>query len=181
MNILDVIRQGGVVLYPSDTLWGLGGDATNPAVARRIAQIKGRPPEKGFVILVSDLEMLGRYVEKIPAIAADFLEKQTRPTTIVYPAGRNLPPEVMAPDGSVAIRVVRKGFARDLIKAVGLPLISTSANFSGEPAPLTFNEIDKRFLDLVDYVVNLHRQKITDRPSRIVRVYTDDTFEILRP
>ena len=181
MNILDVIRQGGVVLYPSDTLWGLGGDATNPAVARRIAQIKGRPPEKGFVVLVSDLEMLGRYVEKIPAVAADFLEKQSRPTTIVYPSGRNLPPEVMAPDGSIALRVVRKGFARELIKATGLPLISTSANFAGHPAPLNFDDIDKRFLDLVDYVVNLHRQKITDRPSRIVRVYADDTFEILRP
>ncbi len=181
MNILEVIRQGGVVLYPSDTLWGLGGDATNARVARRIAQIKGRPPEKGFVILVSGLEMLSRYVENIPAIAVDFLEKQTHPTTIVYPAGRNLPSQVMAPDGSVAIRVVKKGFAKELIKAVGLPLISTSANFAGEPAPTSFDHIDKRLLDMVDYVVNLHRQKITDRPSRIVRVYMDGTYEILRP
>jgi len=181
MNLLEVIWNGGVIVYPSDTLWGLGGDATQAEVARKIIRIKGRPPEKGMVILVSDIDMLRQYVETIPPQAFELMEKATRPLTIVYPSARNLPPEVLAPDGSAAIRVVRKGFAHDLIKAAGRPLISTSANFSGQPPALHFRDIDPRLLAMTDYVVTLHRQKITSRPSMIVKLHEDGSVETIRP
>ncbi len=179
-NILETVREGGVILYPSDTLWGIGGDARSDGTVRRIKKIKNRPDGKGLVVLVSDLEMLQKYVEEIPGEAVEIIEKSLRPTTIIYPRSHGLSREVCAPDGSVAIRIVKKGFARDLIKTTGIPLVSTSANISGKPAPLSFNDIEPAILESVDYVVNLHRQKISGRPSRIVRINASGEVEIIR-
>ena len=181
MNLIETVLSGGVIVYPSDTLWGLGGDATNPETARKIIRIKQRRPDKGMIVLVANSEMLETYVESVPPKAYELMEKSIRPLTIIYPRGRNIPQPVAAPDGSVAIRVVGRGFANDLIRATGKPLISTSANFSGQPAPVHFHEIDPRLLAMTDYVVNLHRQKIMSRPSRIIKLSEDGTYQIIRP
>jgi len=180
MNIIETILNGGVIVYPSDTIWGLGGDATNAQTAARIIEIKQRHPDKGMIVLVPDINMLRQYVERIPDIAYELMEKSLHPLTLIYPKGRHIPRPIAAPDGSVAIRVVRKGFAHDLIKASGKPLISTSANFSGQPAPVSFHEIDPRLLAMTDYVVTLHRQKIMSRPSRIIKLLPDGTYQIIR-
>ncbi len=180
MNILDVIKRGGVILYPSDTLWGLGGDATQDKPALRIREIKGREEDKPFIVLVSDLRMLEQLVGKVPQNVLDEMEKSIRPLTVIYPEAQGVSARVKAPDGSLAVRLVKKGFAHELIKAVRRPLISTSANLSGRRAPLSFEEIEPVILQSVDYVVNLHRSKIDVRPSRIIRFNEQGRIEVIR-
>ncbi len=180
MSIIEVVRNGGVIIYPADTIWGIGGDATNEKLIRKISDIKKRPAEKGFIILVSDLNMLRSIVGEIPPQALDLIQKSYRPTTIIYPSFKNLPALAGAPDGSIAVRLVKKGFAKNLIETLSLPLISTSANKSGHPAPLHFDEIDPEILAQADYVVNLHRKKISSRPSRIVKIMPGGDLKIIR-
>ncbi len=180
MNLIDVIKKGGVILYPSDTLWGLGGDATHPEVHQKINEIKKRPAGKPYIILVSDYAMLQQYVDHVPPEAWEAIEKAVEPLTVVFPKAKNLPSIALAEDGSVAIRVVKRGFAHDLIKVAGVPLISTSANISGHPVPLTFSEIDKTILEKVDYIVHLHREKKGIKASKIIRILEDGTIETLR-
>ncbi len=181
MNILETIQAGGTVLYPTDTVWGIGGDATNPEVIKKIDTIKKRESGKSYLILVKDYKMLQDYVENIPIEVWELLEKAIRPTTIIFPNPKNLPKEILADDGSIAIRVVKKGFAHDLIKNAGKPIISTSANFSGQPTPLKFDDIPQSILENVDYVVNLHRNSSsTGKPSRIIKWSEDNGVEIIR-
>ena len=141
MNIIEVINSGGIILYPTDTIWGIGGDATNPDVIKKIYHIKERERNKSLLILVDSYKMLQKYVEEIPMEIWEILEKSIEPTTIIYSNPKNLPSELLAEDGSIAIRVVKKGFAKDLIKATGVPLIATSANLSGQKSPSNFDEI----------------------------------------
>ncbi len=180
MTILDIIKTGGVILYPSDTLWGLGGDATQDKPALRIRQIKGREADKPFIVLVSDLDMLRSLVGEIPPAVMNEMEKSIRPLTVIYPRGYGVSAHVKAADGSLAVRVVKKGFARDLIRVVNRPLISTSANLSGQPAPASFEEIPEDILRSVDYVVNLHRSKTGARPSRIIRFDEQGRIQVIR-
>jgi len=180
MNIIEVVNKGGAILYPTDTIWGLGGDATNPDVIKKIKQIKNRPQEKSMLILVDGYKMLQKYVTEIPLEIWEILEKSVEPTTIIYDNPINLPNELLAKDGSIGIRIVKKGFAKELIKACGVPLISTSANKSGEPAPESFDEISPDVLQNVDYVVNLHHQKATNRASRIIKWTKKNGVEIIR-
>jgi len=180
MNIIEVVNHGGVILYPTDTVWGIGGDATNPEVIEKIRKIKGRDRQKSFIILVDSYKMLQNYVENIPMEVWDILEKSLQPTTIIYDNPKNLPPEILALDGSIGIRVVKKGFAKDLIKAIGKPLISTSANISNEKSPGNFDEISPVILEKVDYVVNLHRKSTPASPSRIIKWTKKNGVEIIR-
>ncbi len=180
MNIIEVVKKGGTILYPTDTIWGIGGDATNPAVIEKIYQIKERDPHKSLLILVDSYKMLQNYVEEIPLEIWEILEKSIEPTTIIYPNPKNLPAELLADDGSIAIRVIKKGFAKDLIKATGKPLISTSANLSGEASPKDFNEINPVILQRVDYVVNLHRQNTSRKASKIIKWSPEKGIEIIR-
>jgi L-threonylcarbamoyladenylate synthase len=181
MNILEVISEGGTILYPTDTVWGIGGDATNPEVIKKIDQIKNREKGKSYLILVNDYKMLNNYVKKIPIEIWELLEKAIRPTTIIFPNPKNLPKELLAKDGSIAIRVIKKGFAHDLIKNVGKPLISTSANKAGSPTPIKFDDIEQTILQNVDYVVNLHRNtSSTEKPSRIIKWSEENGVEIIR-
>ena len=180
MTIIDVVKRGGVIIYPADTIWGIGGDATNETLVRKIIKIKQRPPGKGFIVLVSDYDMLTDIVGEIPPKAVEIIQKSVRPTTVIYPSFKNLPAIAGAPDGSIAIRMVKKGFAKNLIETVRLPLISTSANISGQPAPLHFDEISDKVLSQADYVVNLHRKKIASKPSRIVKILQDGSLEVIR-
>ena len=180
MNIIEVINSGGTILYPTDTIWGIGGDATNPEVIQKIYQIKEREPEKSLLILVDSYKTLQKYVEKIPLEIWEILEKSIEPLTVIYDNPKNLPTELLAKDGSIAIRVVKKGFAKDLIKATGKPLISTSANLSGQKSPANFDEIDPVILQRVDYVVNLHRQTTSRKASKIIKWSREKGIEIIR-
>lgn len=129
---VKVLRSGGVILYPTDTIWGLGCDACNPAAVEKITVLKNRPASKNYIVLVADLYMLGRYVEQIPEIAEQLLEVADKPLTIIYPGGINLAPDVCAPDGSVAIRIPNQEFCQSVIRRLHRPILSTSANLSGK-------------------------------------------------
>ncbi len=180
MNIIEVINNGGTILYPTDTIWGIGGDATNPLVIDKIYRIKERDPHKSLLILVDSYQMLQNYVENIPMPIWDLLEKSLVPTTIIYDHPKNLPQTLLAREGSIAIRVVKRGFAKDLIKATQKPLIATSANLSGQKSPTNFDEIDATILQRVDYVVNLHRKSTPAKPSRIIKWHAENGVEIIR-
>ncbi len=180
LNIIETIKNKGVILYPTDTIWGIGGDATQVEVIEKIYKIKKRKTEKSMLILVDSYKMLQNYVEEIPHEIWEILEKSIEPTTIIYDNPINLPKELLAKDGSIAIRMVKKGFAKDLIKNIQTPIISTSANVSGEPAPSNFDEISEEILQNVDYVVNLHRQSSTNKASRIIKWSKECGIEIIR-
>ncbi len=175
----QVLKTGGVILYPTDTIPGLGCDATNEKAVNRIFEVKNRPENKSMILLVSNEGMLQRYVEEVPEIAWDLLDYADKPTTLIYPKGINLPKVCLAPDGSVGIRMVKTGYLNKLIQKLGKPLVSTSANFSGEPSPLNMEEIHHGLLDKVDFVVNLPSEAI-NKASAIIKLEVNGVFKIIR-
>lgn len=192
-----VLGEGGVILYPTDTIWGIGCDATNPQAVARVYGIKRRPDSKSLVLLAADMDMVARYVRKIPDVAIDLVEVNDRPMTIIYPdaiAGKpaedgredmadrgRLACNVVAPDGSVGIRVPMAEFCRKLAARLGRPVVSTSANVSGEPSPKSFKDIPKEIVDAVDYVLlpSLEKES-TGLASQIIKVGLDSCVEIIR-
>lgn len=178
-NAVTILRSGGVVLCPTDTIAGLSCDATNAAAIERIFRIKERPAEKSLIILVSGVTMLEGYVQNIPDGAYQLLEVTEEPLTIVYPAGRNLPASVMATDGSVAIRVVKTGFIADLVQRFRKPVVSTSANISGQDAPKAVSQADPLILPQVDLVVDLGESG-TNKASGIIKFDRNGSFRIIR-
>lgn len=176
-----VLREGGTILYPTDTVWGIGCDATNQNAIEKILEIKNRNVNKSMIVLVDDESRLQRYVKEVPSNAWDLIEFSERPLTIIYPKGIHLPPTVVAHDGSVAIRIVKDGFCKQLISKLNKPIISTSANISNEPAPSNFREINSVIKDAVDYVVNLRQQeKKQAQPSVILRLEMDGKIKFIR-
>ena len=175
----DCLKQGKTLLYPTDTIWGLGCDATNQAAVDRIYTLKNRTKDKPLIALVSGIEMLAQYVEVIPKNIASFLQND-RPTTIVYPNGKGLEKGVISANGSVAIRIPTPCFALDLIKSFGKPIVSTSANVSGNPIPESFNEIDPYILAHVDETVPLDKEKVARIPSQVLQIMPDGTVKQLR-
>ncbi len=153
IKCIEVLEKGGVILYPTDIIWGLGCDATNQKAVERIFQIKKRPEGKPFIILLDDERKLFNYVKEIPEIACELIEVAVRPLTIVYPQGMNVAKNLLAEDGSIAIRIVKDEFCRKLIKKFNKPIVFTSANVSDSPAPTIFSEIEKYIINSVDYVV----------------------------
>lgn len=179
---VSVMKRGGVILYPTDTVWGIGCDATSSDAIRRVYEIKRRSDSKALISLVSDIDMLERFVGNVPLSVADFLEKSDRPTTVVYPSCRLLAPELLADDGSAGIRVTSEIYSRGLCQELGVPVVSTSANISGEPAPALFSEISDEIISAVDYVADFRRDDSTvSAPSRVVKLNSDGSFIILRP
>ncbi len=177
----EIIKKGGVILYPTDTVWGIGCDATNTKAIDRIFTIKKRPSTKSFIILLDLPEKLFLYVDDIPEIAFDFINSIKTPLTIVYPISKNLPKNLVAEDGSIAIRIVRDEFCSKLISMMNAPLVSTSANFAGEPTPLIFSKIRKEIIDQVDYAVNLNRTRIKEvKSSTVIRFNHKGEYEIVR-
>ncbi len=179
--ISEIIEQDGVILYPTDTIWGIGCSAVSEKAINKVISIKGRSPEKGFVVLVESIEMLKNFVESVHPKIETLLSHHKRPLTVVYPKAKNLCPLACAPDGSVAIRVVREEFCKELIWASGVPLISTSANISGSPYPGNYSEISSDILSAVDYVVK-HRQNDIEKyePSVIAKVTGKKELEFIR-
>ena len=189
---VEVLRKGGVILYPTDTVWGLGCDATNPEAVAKIFAIKRRPDSKSLVLLASDMDMVCRYIKEVPEIAVQLVEVNDKPMTIVYPGARAAEPgapadrhllaaETVAEDSSVAIRVPLNDFCRRLVASLGCPLVSTSANISGESTPANFSEISGEIKSAVDYVVDPGFGKTaTGKASSIIKVGLDESIEIIR-
>ncbi len=175
------LKSGGTILYPSDTIWGLGCDATSQRAAQKIFNIKGRGKESSFIILLDSPTKIPDYVNNTPDILWDLIDSIDFPTTIIYPESKNLPKNVIAKDGSIAIRIVKEGFAHELIAKFGKPIVSTSVNFSGEPAPLLFKDIDKKLVDKVDYVADTGRNVLQKmKPSTLIKLKPNGEFDILR-
>ena len=180
-QVLPVLASGGLILYPTDTIWGIGCSANDVAAIERIFTLKNRPKEKGFVLLVSDMDMLDKYIERIHPKLNSLNQYHERPVTVIYKNPRNLPSILIADDNSVAIRIVKDDFCSALIKAFGQPLIATSANISGEPFPKYFEEITDDVKKGVDYIVK-HRQTETKQnaPSVIVTLSKKNELIFLR-
>ncbi len=178
---LKVLRAGGVILYPTDTVWGLGCDATNSQAVRRIYEIKQRAENKSLIILVNSPAMLERYVYYPPEVALELAELSEKPLTVVYDRGRSLAEGVASADGSVAVRVCSEPFCDALIDALRKPLVSTSANISGSSAPAIFDEISEEMKAAVDYVC-LWRQddRSRARPSSVIKVSGNGVVKIIR-
>jgi L-threonylcarbamoyladenylate synthase len=175
------LRKGGIILYPTDTIWGLGCDATNPAAVEKIFKIKSRSENKSLLILVNGEQMLERYVKDIPEIAYELTGVSDGPLTIIYPAGRNLAPGVCSEDGSVGIRICRDEFCSGLISRFRKPVVTTSANFSGKPSPENFSDIEKSVIDSVDYVVRYRQNdRQINSASPVIKVELNGTIKIIR-
>lgn len=178
---LAVLKNGGVILYPTDTIWGLGCDATNPAAVEKIFSIKSRSGSKSLIILVDSEAMLGRYVKEIPEIVYELTAVSDKPLTIIYPSGKNLAPGVCGEDGSVGIRICQDEFCSELIKRFRKPVVSTSANHSGKPSPALFSDIEQSVIDSADYTVNYRRDDLrSGSASPVIKVELNGTVKIIR-
>ncbi|PZP51138.1 MAG: threonylcarbamoyl-AMP synthase [Pseudopedobacter saltans] len=167
---LDVLKKGGIILYPTDTVWGLGCDATNAEAVEKIINLKHRPANKSFVTLLADERDLIQYVAAPDLSVFDYLEKQDRPTTIIYDHALVLADNVVSENGSVAIRICKDEFCKKIIKRLHKPIVSTSANISGEPAPAIFSEINSLIVDGVDHAVQYRRtDESRSKPSKIIK------------
>jgi len=176
-----LLKQGKILLYPTDTIWGIGCDATNSKAIGRIFKLKNRQEQKSMIVLLDDAGKLNQYVEDVPSIAYDLIENAASPLTIVYNNAKKLPKKLVASDGTIAIRIVHGDYCSEVIKRLGHPLVSTSANISGEPSPQTFHQISEIIKERVDYVVDIHRSHIhAIRPSTLIKLEENGTFSILR-
>ena len=178
---LEVIKNGGVILYPTDTIWGLGCDATNAAAVDKLLKIKNRPAEKSLIVLLDVDSKLQSYVKEIPEVAYDLIEYAENPLTIIFSDAKNLAANVINADGSVGIRIVEHDFCTPLIQRFRKPIVSTSANLSGKPSPKFFDDIDSEILDAVDYVVDFEQENRTiKKPSTIMKLTPSGQFEFIR-
>jgi L-threonylcarbamoyladenylate synthase len=180
-SAVDILLAQQIILYPTDTVWGLGCDAEVPRAVEKIYKLKGRAEGKPSIVLVADLGMLARYASEVPAELEAAIAAQTRPTTYLLPASRAVAPGLVAPDGTVGLRIVQDEFCHKVVRRLGHGLVSTSANKSGEPTPAIFADIAPAIVRGVDYVVNW-RQDDTTRvaPSRVVRLGAGGTLEVVR-
>jgi L-threonylcarbamoyladenylate synthase len=179
-SALKTLKQGGIILYPTDTVWGIGCDATNYEAVKKIYQLKQREDNKSMICLVSDLKMLNQFIEEIPEAAYDILKYAINPTTIIYDKPIRVSENLIANDNSLAIRVVKEGFCNELIKKLKKPIVSTSANISGKPTPKSFKEISQEIIKGVDYVVNLPHEKKAAKPSSIIKLTNDGKVKVIR-
>ena len=177
---IEVLQSGGVILCPTDTIWGLSADALNPKAVQTVFDIKERPSNKSMIVLVSSMAMLKNYVEKVPTKAIEIIEQSTQPTTVIYQKSKGLATNVAAKDGSIGIRIVKDDFCKQLIEAFERPIISTSANISGESSPQEFKDIDPRIFSRVTHCVTYpEKEKVGGEASAIFLV-KGETVEQLR-
>lgn len=177
----EVMQAGGVILYPTDTIWGLGCDATNAEAVKRVYEIKHRMDQKAMLVLVDSPVKVDFYVDDVPQIAWDLIDLTTKPLTIIYSNGRNLAPNLMAPDGSIGIRVTQEEFSKQLCFRFRKAIVSTSANISGESSPALFNEISDEIKEQVDYIVHYRQDDVSrSSPSSIIKLGTGGEVKVLR-
>jgi L-threonylcarbamoyladenylate synthase len=176
---IEVLLNSQVILYPTDTVWGIGCDATSIDAVAKIFKLKNRVESKSLVVLVSSIEMLHTYVDAVPQKAIDIISTTKKPTTIIYSNPKGLAANAIALDNTIAIRIPSHDYCLDIINKLGKPIISTSANISGESTPKSFSEISLPILEGVDYVVNLEQDIITDKSSTILKLVGND-IEVIR-
>lgn len=178
---LKVIQDGGIILYPTDTIWGIGCDATNTEAIKKVFALKQRDEAKSMIVLLDTENKLESYIQVVPAIAYDLIEYAQSPLTLVMPGAKNISPLLISSDGSIGIRIAKHDFCQLLIQRLRRPLVSTSANISGSPSPQNFDEIDQEIINGVDYVVNLEQHNTEKKkPSTIMRLNPDGQFEFIR-
>jgi len=181
-NSVHVLTKGGILLYPTDTVWGIGCDATNYNAVKRIYKLKKRTEAKSMIMLVCDIDMLKEYVKNIPDFTFDLIQSFERPTSVIYPEAKNIAKNLVGPDGSICIRIVKDPFCKQMVTLFGKPVVSTSANLSGETTPLLFSKIKPEIIKSVDYVVKIDHDKIKQvKSSTIIKLTSDGCYEIVRP
>ena len=179
-QIIQTLKSGGTILYPTDTIWGIGCDATNIDALNKIFEIKKREKTKSMIILVESEKRLQDLVE-VPEMAWEIMDLSEKPVTLIYDNPKNLPKELLAEDGSIAIRLTKNDFLKKLISKLNKPLVSTSANFSGEKSPMKFSDISREIVNKVDFVVEENLEKISEYSgSSIIRVWNDGRIKIIR-
>lgn len=178
---VEILKKGGIILYPTDTIWGVGCDATRDDAVKKIYRIKQRKDEKSMLVLLDDANKLTKYAGTVPDVAWNILEVSNKPLTIIYPDAQNLAESLIAEDGSIGIRITMDEFCCKLIRSLGRPLVSTSANISGKPWPDNFKSIDEEIIRQVDYVVEF-RQNETYRgkPSGIIKLGAGGEVKVIR-
>ncbi len=176
----EVLKKGGVILYPTDTIWGLGCDATNEEAVKRIYEIKKRSDHKSMLVLLEDAGKIASYAD-VPDIALDLIEVSDKPTTIIYPNAKRLAPSLIAEDDTIGIRITREEFTSSLLHRTNRPIVSTSANISGEPSPRFYDEISEDIRNAVDYIVDYRRNdRHPATPSSIIKLGMGGEIEIIR-
>lgn len=181
VQCIKVLSAGGLILYPTDTVWGIGCDATNADAVKRVYELKQRDDSKALIVLIDSAERLDHYVVDVPAIARELIDVAVKPLTIIYEGAYNLAPNVIGDEDSVGIRIPNDEFCHRLCERYGKPIVSTSANMSGHPTAKTFADIDPAVVQGVDYVVEYRRNDNTHhQPSNIILLGRDGTFKIIR-
>ncbi len=179
-NAFEVIQNGGIILYPTDTVWGIGCDATNPEAIAKIYALKQREESKSMICLMNGEKMMYNVFKDIPAVAWEILDLSEKPTTLILDNPRNVASNIIAEDKTLGIRIVKEPFCFKLMERMKKPLVSTSANISGMFTPKSYKEISPEIIKGVDYVVNLHHDKICDKPSTIIKLTNDCQVKIIR-
>lgn len=176
----EVVLAGGTILYPTDTIWGLGCDATNEEAVQKIASLKKRSEGKSFIILLDNENDLMKYVKEVPPMAYELIEFSEKPLTIIYPNAKNIAQSAINSDGSIGIRVTKNPFLQALLRKIRKPIISTSANISGNDFATSFDDIAEELVSGVDYAVNLYRNQTFNQPSSILKLEIDGQIKIIR-
>ena len=178
---VEVLRNGGIILYPTDTIWGLGCDATNMAAVKRVYEIKQREDSKSMLVLMENPNLLNSYIAEVPEIAWELIEVADQPLTIIYPKAKNLAANLLATDGSVGIRITNEAFSQQLVQRFRKPIVSTSANISGQKAPQNYAEINEEIKKSVDYIVAYRQDDFSkSKPSSIIKLGVGGQIEIIR-
>lgn len=178
---LQVLNAGGIILYPTDTIWGIGCDATNENAVAKIFELKSRPETKSMIILMDYTSRLAGYIREVPQQAYELMELSEQPLTVVLDGAKNLAPNIVSTDGSIGVRIVMDEFCRNLISRLRKPLVSTSANISGDRAPSSFSEVSDKIKSGVDYIVRLRQsEKISNKPSTIIKVSRGGEIKFIR-
>ncbi|SHM24857.1 L-threonylcarbamoyladenylate synthase [Flavobacterium xanthum] len=176
----EIIKEGGIILYPTDTVWGIGCDATNPEAVAKIYKLKKRAESQSMIVLMNGDKMMYNVFKEIPEVAWQIIELSENPTTLILDKPRNVAANLIAPDNTLGIRIVKEPFCFKLLEKMKKPLVSTSANISGQPTPKSFKEISPEIIKGVDYIVNLHRDKIAGKPSTIIKLTNDSQVKVIR-
>ena len=179
-NAFEVIKNGGIILYPTDTVWGIGCDATNAEAVAKIYALKQREESKSMIVLMNGEKMMYNVFKDIPEVAWQIWDISEKPTTLILDNPRNVAPNIIAEDKTLGVRIIKEPFCFKLMERMKKPLVSTSANISGQPTPIAFKDINPEILKGVDYVVNLYHEKIAGKPSTIIKLSNDSQVKIIR-
>ncbi|MFH6967007.1 L-threonylcarbamoyladenylate synthase [Flavobacterium sp. FlaQc-28] len=180
LKAYEVIKEGGIILYPTDTVWGIGCDATNPEAVAKIYKLKQRAETQSMIVLMNGEKMMYNVFKNIPEVAWQILDLSEKPTTLILDEPRNVAANIIATDNSLGVRLVKEPFCFKLLERMKKPLVSTSANISGQPTPIAFKDINPAIINGVDYVVNLYHDKVAGKPSTIIKLTNDSQVKVIR-